>query len=97
MLFNSLAFLLFLPIVFCLYWSLRRSMKWQNALVVVASYLFYGWWNWRFLILIAITTCCSFVAGLVIEDCLSKENRRWSKWVSGLNIVLNLGILAVFK
>ena len=97
MLFNSLAFLLFLPIVFCLYWSLKRSMKWQNALVVVASYLFYGWWDWRFLILIAITTCCSFVAGLVIEDCLSKENKSWSKWVSGLNIVLNLGILAVFK
>ena len=97
MLFNSLAFLLFLPIVFCLYWLLNKSLKWQNALVVVASYVFYGWWNWKFLILIAITTCCSFFAGRLIEYSQSKGKPNFSKCVSAFNIVLNLGILAVFK
>lgn len=51
MLFNSFEFLLFLPIVFLLYWFVFRGRRWQNLLVVVASYVFYGWWNWRFLVL----------------------------------------------
>lgn len=75
MLFNSIEFAVFLPIVFLLYWfvfdyALRRckhQLLLQNLLIVVASYIFYGWWNWRFLILIAITTLCSFLSGLLIE------------------------------
>lgn len=75
MLFNSIEFAVFLPIVFLLYWfvfdyALRRckhQLLLQNLFIVVASYVFYGWWNWRFLILIAITTLCSFLSGLLIE------------------------------
>ena len=67
MLFNSFEFLIFLPIVFILYWFVFKPVKWQNLLIVVASYVFYGWWSWKFLILIAITTLCSFLSGLLIE------------------------------
>lgn len=75
MLFNSIEFAVFLPIVFLLYWfvfdyALRRckhQLMLQNLFIVVASYIFYGWWNWRFLILIAITTLCSYLSGLLIE------------------------------
>lgn len=96
MLFNSIEFLFFLPIVFLLYWFvLARSFKWQNLFVVIASYIFYGWWDWRFLLLIAFTTFCSFASGLLIERYQVK--RIWSKWICGINIVLNLLILGIFK
>lgn len=94
MLFNSLEFLLFLPTVFLLYWFVFRNLKWQNLFVVVASYVFYGWWNWKFLILIAITTVCSFVAGRLIEKETAHRKRLT---INTVNIVLNLGILAAYK
>ena len=73
MTFNSLVFAVFLPIVFCLYWFVfGRKLKWQNAFVVVASYVFYGWWDW-------------------------KDERSKARWISAANIILNLGILALFK
>ena len=95
MLFNSLEFLVFLPIVFLLYWFVFRKHQWQNLLVVVASYVFYGWWDWRFLILIAITSLSSFVSGLLIERFEGQRNRQ--RWVSAANIVLNVAILGAFK
>lgn len=95
MLFNSFEFLLFLPIVFLLYWFVFRSRRWQNLLVVIASYVFYGWWDWRFLFLIAFTSLCSFGSGLLIER--YEGRRRKQQMVSTANIVLNLGILGVFK
>ena len=55
MLFNSLEFLVFLPIVFSLYWLLRNSVRWQNLPLIIVSYIFYGWWNYNFLFLIALT------------------------------------------
>ena len=91
MLFTSIEFLVFLPIVFALYWLLNRHTKWQNLLVVVASYLFYGWWDWRFLLLIAFTSACSYVSGLLIG------NGRWRKTALWGNIIVNLGILGLFK
>lgn len=94
MLFNSLEFLFFLPIVFLLYWFVFKPLKWQNLLVVVASYIFYGWWNWKFLILIAITTLCSYISGVMLEN-TGDTNKR--KWICGTNIVLNLAILGMFK
>jgi len=97
MLFNSLAFLLFLPIVFLLYWFAFRKLSWQNLLVVVASYVFYGWWNWRFLILIAITTVCSYVTGVIISGMDEDAQKGKRKLINAANIVLNLGILGVFK
>ena len=95
MLFNSFEFLMFLPIVFGLYWFVFRGRHWQNLLVVLASYVFYGWWDWRFLLLIALTSLCSFASGLLIEG--YEGRRKWQRTVSAANIVLNLGILGVFK
>jgi D-alanyl-lipoteichoic acid acyltransferase DltB (MBOAT superfamily) len=77
MLFNSLDYLLFLPTVFFLYWFVFRNLKWQNLLVVVASYIFYGWWNKTFLLLIAFTTACSFLSGVAIEK-VRKVNKSES-------------------
>lgn len=91
MLFNSIEFLVFLPIVFAIYWLLRKHLKLQNLFVVLASYVFYGWWDWRFLILIAFTSFCSWGSGLLIEK---SSNRKF--WMIA-NIVINLGILATFK
>ena len=95
MLFNSLEFLVFLPSVFLLYWFVFRSRRWQNLLVVAASYVFYGWWDWRFLLLIAFTSLCSFGSGLLIEK--YGGHRKRQKAVSAANIIVNLAILGVFK
>ena len=102
MLFNSIEFLIFLPIVFLLYWFIfdyamrgcKRQLLWQNLLIVVASYVFYGWWDWRFLILIAITTLLSFLSGIGIEKA---PTQRSKKAVMIANIIINLGILGVYK
>jgi D-alanyl-lipoteichoic acid acyltransferase DltB (MBOAT superfamily) len=102
MLFNSIQFAIFLPIVFLLYWFVfdrfisksGHQLKLQNAFIVVASYVFYGWWDWRFLLLIAFTSFCSWGSGLLIGKQESKKiAKRWM-W---LNIIVNLGILALFK
>lgn len=102
MLFNSIEFAIFLPIVFLLYWfvfdyAIKRSSKqvlWQNLLIVIVSYIFYGWWNYRFLILIAITTLCSYISGIFIERC---QTNKAKKLVAATNIIINLGILGVYK
>lgn len=102
MLFNSIQFACFLPIVFLLYWFVfdcfisksKTQLLLQNAFVVAASYVFYGWWDWRFLLLIALTSVCSWVSGLLIGKAKSRKEAK--TWMT-LNIVLNLGILALFK
>ena len=102
MLFNSLQFAVFLPIVFLLYWLVfdrligrsKRQLMWQNAFVVVASYVFYGWWDWRFLLLIAFTSLCSWGSGILIEN--NRGNKKSKRWMWA-NILLNLGILGLFK
>lgn len=95
MLFNSFAFVIFLPLVFSVYWLARRSIRGQNLIVVAASYLFYGWWDWRFLILIAFTSLWSWCMGILELKCWSEE--RGSKVVLVASLVVNLGILGVFK
>lgn len=96
MLFNSIEFAIFLPIVFLLYWFVfNRNLRLQNLFVVVASYVFYGWWDWRFLFLIAFTSLCSFGAGLLIDKYRSEPKK--AKALNVLNIVLNLLILGIFK
>lgn len=97
MLFNSIEFIIFLPITFFLYWLLQRHLRWQNALVVAASYLFYGWWDWRFLLLIAFTTLCSFFSGLGIGRARNRGLDGRAKAVQWGNIILNLLILGLFK
>ena len=112
MLFNSLEFLLFLPTVFAAYWILNlwtnrpRGLQAQNILLLVASYVFYGWWDWRFLSLIAFSTIVDFAVGLQIEKANAREvstdahesvrsrtAKRWL-WVS---LAVNLGLLGYFK
>lgn len=102
MLFNSFEYLIFLPIVFLLYWFVfdyalskcKHQLLLQNLFIVVASYIFYGWWDWRFLILIAITTILSFLSGIGIEKA---PTQRGKKAVMIANIIVNLGILGVYK
>ena len=93
--FNSLEYVIFLPVVFLLYWFVFKRHKWQNVFLLAASYLFYGWWDWRFLLLIAFTSVLSFACGILIEN--FKGNRKRQKAVNALNIVVNLAILGVFK
>ena len=96
MLFNSLEYAVFLPAVFLLYWFVfNRNVKLQNLFIVVVSYLFYGWWDWRFLFLIAFTTLCTYGSGLLIGK--FRDKPRKAKAVSVLNIVVNLAILGLFK
>jgi len=101
MLFNSITFAIFLPIVFLLYWFVfQRNLKIQNFFVVVASYVFYGWWDWRFLFLIAFTSFSSWFSGLLMQRADDKQitpPRISRKFLNISNIVLNLGILGVFK
>ncbi len=94
MLFNSFEFLLFLPIVFTLYWFVfNKSLKWQNGLVLVASYFFYGWWSWKFMGLLMLSTALDYAYGFWVAS----PNRKKSKFFLWLSIINNLGILAVFK
>ncbi len=96
MLFNSIEYAVFLPIVFLLYWFVfNRNLKWQNLFIVAVSYLFYGWWDWRFLGLLVFTSLCTYASGLLIEK--YRDTPRKAKLFSALNIVVNLLILGVFK
>lgn len=93
MLFNSLGFALFLPVVFLIYWLLRRQMRWQNLFVLAASWFFYGCWNPLFLLLIAFTSAASYLSGYGIGRCQGMSK----KWVMWGNVVVNLLVLGVFK
>ncbi|WP_293664827.1 MBOAT family O-acyltransferase [uncultured Parabacteroides sp.] len=95
MLFNSIEFLVFLPLVFLGYWFVFKPLKWQNLFIIAVSYLFYGWWDWRFLLLIALTSFCSYLSGLYLER--YEGDRKRQKWISASNITLNLLILCLFK
>ena len=95
MLFNSLDFAVFLPIVFILYWFVAaKSLKLQNFLIVFASYVFYGWWDWRFLSLILFSTLVDFSVGSGLKKTENINKRKFLLWSS---IVVNLGFLAFFK
>lgn len=95
MLFNSLDFAIFLPIVFALYWLLDRfNVRYQNVLIVAASYFFYGWWDWRFLSLILFSTIVDYTVGNGLKNTEDKLKRKMLLWTS---IVGNLGFLGFFK
>lgn len=94
MLFNSFSFLLFLPLVFFGYWFVFRRLHWQNLFIVIASYVFYGWWNWRFLLLIFLTTVLCYASGRLIGN---SQSRIWRRWICGTNVVINIAILCYFK
>lgn len=93
--FNSLEFLLFLPLVFATYWLIRsRNIKIQNILIIGASYLFYGWWDWRFLTLIFFSTIVDYSLGLYLKKQQNQKKRKVLLWLS---ISTNLGLLLFFK
>ena len=95
MFFNSLDFALFLPIVFFCYWFLTaRSLKLQNCLLIVASYVFYGWWDYRFLLLILFSTIVDYSVGIYLNKQSSNRHRKLLLWTS---ILVNLGLLGFFK
>lgn len=97
MLFNSIEFYVFLPIIFLLYWFVFKKQKKQNVFVILASYVFYGWWDWRFLLLIAFTSLFSYLCGILIDK-QQKNNKtdKGKKWLV-CNIVINVLILGLFK
>lgn len=95
MLFNSIDFALFLPLVFVLYWFVtNHKLNIQNFLIVVASYVFYGWWDWRFLSLILFSTLVDYFIGLGLEKEKHQPRRLLLLWTS---ISVNLGFLGFFK
>lgn len=95
MLFNSVEFLLFLPAVFFLFWfACKKSLKLQNTLLIAASYLFYGWWDWRFLGLIILSSILDYTLGRCIPIAKSSTRKKLLLWTS---IIVNLGILGFFK
>jgi alginate O-acetyltransferase complex protein AlgI len=95
MLFNSIGFLLFLPVVFIFYWFVfNKKYQYQNVLLLVASFFFYGCWDWRFLLLLLFSIGLDFVSGLKIEK--SKTKRESKFWLI-LSITINLGFLGFFK
>ena len=95
MLFNSLDFAFFLPLVFILYWFVTKGrLKLQNALVLASSYLFYGWWDERFLLLIAASTLIDYTIGRQLAVSEKAGKRKLLLWTS---IIANIGILCYFK
>lgn len=95
MLFNSIQYLLFLPVVFAVYWMVnKKSLQLQNSLLLLASYYFYACWDWRFLFLLMFSTGLDYYTGLKMYDA---PNARMKKFWFWLSIIVNVGFLGVFK
>ncbi len=95
MLFNSIEFVIFVPIVFAIYWSLSNiNLKFQNSFILLSSYFFYGWWDWKFLFLILLSTTTDFYLGKHISF---SSNIIKRKVLLVASIAINIGILAIFK
>jgi alginate O-acetyltransferase complex protein AlgI len=95
MLFNSLDFAIFLPLVFFMYWFItHKNLKLQNSLIVISSYVFYGWWDWRFLSLIIFSTLVDYTIGQKLRSEKQQSKRKILLWTS---IIVNLGFLGFFK
>ena len=95
MLFNSLNFAIFLPIVFLLYWLVfNKNLKFQNILLLVSSYFFYACWDWRFLFLLVFSTLLDYFTGIKMEESKSEKLKTFWFWLS---VSINLGFLGVFK
>lgn len=95
MLFTSIDFAIFLPAIFILYWLVPRDkVQLQNFLIVIASVIFYGWWSWRFLLLIFVSICIDFLVGIRLSSEGNALNRKLLLWLS---IAVNIGFLGFFK
>ena len=95
MLFNSIDFAIFLPVVFIIYWfATNNHLKVQNTLLLIASYIFYGWWDWRFLSLIVFSSFVDYFVGIGLSKTNGKQKRLLLLLTS---IFVNLGFLGFFK
>jgi alginate O-acetyltransferase complex protein AlgI len=95
MLFNSIEFAVFLPTVFVAYWFVfARSLRWRNLFLWAVSYLFYGWWDWRFLLLIALSSGVDYWVALIIAR---EENEVRRRRILTFSLLGNLGLLGLFK
>lgn len=95
MLFNSIDFAIFFPVVFILYWFVfNTNLRWQNIFILLCSYLFYGWWDVRFLSLLFLSTFIDYIIGLRLQTTVDERIRKWLLYGS---IFFNLGILGIFK
>ena len=95
MLFNSLNFAIFLPIVFVFYWFVtNKNLKLQNILLLVSSYFFYACWDWRFLFLLIFSTLLDYYTGIKMSDAKNQASKKFWFWLS---VSFNLGFLGVFK
>jgi alginate O-acetyltransferase complex protein AlgI len=94
MLFNSLDFAFFLPIIFILYWSLNKNLKIQNLLLLVSSYYFYSCWNYKFLFLLIFSTSLDYYTGIKMFEAKTNTIKKTWFWAS---IIINLGFLGIFK
>ncbi|MBP6697696.1 MAG: MBOAT family protein, partial [Flavobacteriales bacterium] len=94
MLFNSLAFAAFLPLVFALYWALRQRLRAQNIVLIAAGFLFYGWWDPRFLLLLIATSLTDYFVALALGRTPDPKKRRW---LLAMSLIGNLGTLGTFK
>lgn len=95
MTFASVEYLIFFSVVFLIYWILGKNKNIQNLLIVISSLVFYGWWDWRFLGLLLITTLSTYYGGYMIQR--YEGNKRKQKLISIGIIIINLGILFFFK
>ncbi|WP_299109760.1 MBOAT family O-acyltransferase [uncultured Winogradskyella sp.] len=94
MLFNSFEFVIFFCIVFFIYYKSYNNLKFQNILLLVSSYIFYGWWDWKFLTLIVISSLSDYIIGKAIDE---SDNKKKRKQLLILSLTINLGILGFFK
>ncbi|HMG67349.1 MAG TPA: hypothetical protein VK588_06670 [Chitinophagaceae bacterium] len=95
MLFNSLSFAIFLPVVFILYWFVaNKDLKMQNVLLLAASYFFYASWDYRFLFLLIFSTLLDYFTGIKISQATNQRKKRFWLWLS---VIVNVGFLAIFK
>ena len=95
MLFNSLSYLLFLPVVFTLYWMVnKRGLQLQNSLLLLASYFFYAFWDWRFLFLLVFSTALDYFTGIKMFEAKTANHKKVWFWIS---VSINLGFLGIFK
>lgn len=93
---TSFLFLLFFPIVFLAHWlAFSKNAKMQNCFLLIASCIFYGWWDWRFLGLLLFTGVSTYCAGLLMDRYIGQDNIR--KTINTICIILNIGILFAFK
>lgn len=95
MLFNSLSYLLFLPLVFTIYWMVnKRGLQLQNSLLLLASYFFYACWDWRFLFLLVFSTALDYFTGIKMFEAKTDTHKKIWFWIS---VSINLGFLGIFK